>query len=415
MVETTRAMPADNADPVDETSPRYRGWRVVVACFTMAIFCWGFGFYGQGVYLATLQQQHGWSPSLVSGASTAYYLFSAILVLVVGDAIKRFGPRCVVLVGISCLGASTILVGQITAPWQLFAVYGLMSFGWASMSVAAISTILGAWFDKRRGLAISLALNGASVGGVLVAPVLVALIAWIGFASTLLYAALVMVFVLVPMTLAWVRSPPDASRALGSAAFTSKPAAAIWTRRRALGDSTFWSIASAFALVLFAQVGFIVHQIAFLEPRIGQTNAGLAVAITASMAIVGRVGLGFFIDRLNPRRVSAISFVSQAVALVGMIWMTDTATLLLACAVFGFSVGNAITFPALIIHREFDFAAFPTLIAFSTAIIQFTYAFGPGVVGFLLNATGSYLVPFMLCAVLEVIAAIIVLKPLWPK
>ena len=38
----------------DESSWRYRGWRVVIACFTIAMFAWGFGFYGHGVFLAEL-------------------------------------------------------------------------------------------------------------------------------------------------------------------------------------------------------------------------------------------------------------------------------------------------------------------------------------------------------------------------
>lgn len=40
----------DPAAPLDEGSPRYRGWRVVVACFTIAMFAWCFGFYGHGVW-----------------------------------------------------------------------------------------------------------------------------------------------------------------------------------------------------------------------------------------------------------------------------------------------------------------------------------------------------------------------------
>lgn len=39
---------------IDESSPYYRGWRVVLACFLMAFFMFGFGLYGQGVYLAEL-------------------------------------------------------------------------------------------------------------------------------------------------------------------------------------------------------------------------------------------------------------------------------------------------------------------------------------------------------------------------
>src|SRR5206468_6193480 len=62
----------------DESSPRYFGWRVVVACFLMALACWGFGLYGHSVYLAELQRLHGWPPSLIAGASTATYLLNAV-------------------------------------------------------------------------------------------------------------------------------------------------------------------------------------------------------------------------------------------------------------------------------------------------------------------------------------------------
>jgi hypothetical protein len=40
----------------DESSPRYPGWRVVAACFLMAIACWGFGLYGHSVYLVELSR-----------------------------------------------------------------------------------------------------------------------------------------------------------------------------------------------------------------------------------------------------------------------------------------------------------------------------------------------------------------------
>lgn len=37
---------------VDESSLHYRGWRVVFGCFLIAFFMFGFGLYGQGIYLA---------------------------------------------------------------------------------------------------------------------------------------------------------------------------------------------------------------------------------------------------------------------------------------------------------------------------------------------------------------------------
>ena len=92
-------MPDPHLPALDQSSRRYAGWRVVGACFVMAMVCWGFGFYGHGFYLAELQRLHGWPASLISGATTAYYLFSALLVVFVNDAIRWLGTRAFVLVG----------------------------------------------------------------------------------------------------------------------------------------------------------------------------------------------------------------------------------------------------------------------------------------------------------------------------
>src|SRR5215470_6941280 len=162
-----------DASSADETSPRYAGWRVVAACFAVALYAWGFGFYGHGIYLVELQRTLGWPASLIAGASTAYYLFSALLVVFVSEAVRALGPRRFILAGIACLAASAALLAVIDALWQLFAAYLLMSFGWAALSAGGITNVLGLWFDRRRGLAISLALSGASFGGVVIAPALV--------------------------------------------------------------------------------------------------------------------------------------------------------------------------------------------------------------------------------------------------
>ena len=83
--------------------------------------------------------------------------------------------------------------------------------------------------------------------------------------------------------------------------------------------SAFLSVSIAFALVLFAQVGFIVHLISFLDPMIGREHAATAVALLTAMAIAGRILFSTVIDRLNQRLASAISFASQAVALAVII------------------------------------------------------------------------------------------------
>lgn len=390
----------------DEASLRYEGWPVVGVCFVVATFAWGAGFYGQGIYLAELTRIHGWPASLISTATTCYYLFGSALVVFVSEAMRALGPRLFLIAGILCMALGTALVGYVTAPWQLFLLYGLFALGWAGTSLAAINTTLGLWFDRRRGMAISLALNGASCGGILGVPLLVGAIGRFGFAPALAGAAVVLVVVAVPLILIFVGPPPHPVAATDPA--VAAPSAAR-IRSEAFRTLSFWTIVMPFACVLMAQVGFIVHQISFLDPIIGRAQAGFAVSLMTVMAVVGRVGFGTVIDRLDQRKASAVSFASQAAALAVIINTRDGAALLAASAVFGFTVGNAITLPALILQREFSAASFGVLVSLVSAMVQVAYAFGPGLVGLARDVTGSYAVPFYGCMALELAAAAIVL------
>jgi MFS family permease len=387
----------------DEALLGYPGWRVVLVCYLAAVFCWGFGLYGHGVYLTELQRLHGWSASLISAAVTGFYLLTAALVVFISDAVAWLGPKRVLLIGACSFGSAVALLGVIDALWQLYLTYMLMAVGAASMHVGAISNVVGLWFDRKRALAISLALNGASSGGILVTPALVLAIAQFGFSSAMLGATLVMAAILLPAIALWIDRPAARNADL------TAPVAAAWTRREALRSRQFWSVAAPFAMALTAQVGFLVHEIAILEPAIGRAQAGFSVATLTIAAIIGRLGLGVIAHRLDIRRFTAWSLASQATALLAIMWMPNTTSLLVACAVFGLSAGNVITLPSLVIQREFEAASFGMLVGLSWAITQFTYAFGPGVMGALRDLTGGYGAPLALCITLDIAAAVLIL------
>ncbi|MET0878039.1 MAG: MFS transporter, partial [Tardiphaga sp.] len=107
------------AGPLDESSIRYRGWRIAGVCFLLATFGWALGFYGQSVYLAELQRVHGWPATTIATATTFFYLFGALLVVFLSDAMRAFGPRNCLLAGVVAMATATALLGRITAPWQL--------------------------------------------------------------------------------------------------------------------------------------------------------------------------------------------------------------------------------------------------------------------------------------------------------
>jgi predicted MFS family arabinose efflux permease len=392
---------------IDETSIRYDGWRIVVVCFLLATFGWGLGFYGQSVYVAELHRLHGWPASLISSATTFFYLSGAALVAFVSEAIRAFGPRRCLIAGVFAMAAAAVSIGQVREPWQLYLANAVLAFGWAGTSLGIITNTLGLWFDNKRGMAISLALNGASFGGIAGVPLLVAAIGHFGFSGAMTAAAVAMIVLMVPVILIFVGQPPI--HLSGGAAARADAPSATQIRAWAFRDIGFLSVSIAFALVLFAQVGFIVHLISFLDQVVGRERAAVAVALLTAMAVIGRVLFSFVIDRLNQRLASALSFVSQAMALTIIINLHNDIALIGACALFGFSVGNLITLPSLIVQREFDPRSFGVLVSLITAVNQVTYAFGPGVVGVLRDVSGSYSLPFYGCIGVELVAAVLIM------
>src|SRR5206468_8780480 len=142
----------------------FYGWNVVGATFVMALFSFGLGFYGIAAYVATLQHLHGWSASAVSAPVTVYYVAGALLTAASASVYERFGARVVVAAGAGAMAAGVATLGLVDRPWQLYPVFLVMSVGWGATSGAAINIILAPWFERRRGLAVSLAFNGATLG-----------------------------------------------------------------------------------------------------------------------------------------------------------------------------------------------------------------------------------------------------------
>jgi MFS family permease len=384
----------------------------------MAVFSWGFGFYGQSVFLAELQRMHHWSASLTSSATTVYYLFGALVLPFVHRAIDRFGPRAVLASGAVVLGAGAVAVSRATVPWQLYAGGLVMGVGWACTSGTAIATTIALWFDRARGLAISLALNGASAAGFVVVPVLVHFTQDFGFTATVTALVVAMLGLLLPIIQFGIapsdnmaEPAPVPQNAETRATRVSDRRPGFTSQVEALRDYRFWSVAAPFALALAAQVGFILHQVAFLLPHLGPDRTGLAVGCGSAAAMAGRIGLGLVVDRLDQRMASAAAFVLQAAALGLMIAIPDRpAALYLGCVLFGLSVGNVITLPALIVQREFAAASFGLIVGLATAVGQVAYAFAPALLGIVHDLAGGYGPALGLCAGLEIAAAVMILR-----
>ena len=382
------------------------GWPVVMACFVTAVIGWGFGLYGQSVYVADLHATRGWSTALVSSASTVTYLAGAGMIVFTPRVAELLGPRIMLIAGAVIISAGAAIEALASAPWQVFLGAVVVAWGWGWTSITAIATTLAQWFDARRGLAISLALNGASVGGFTVAPLLVMLAPSVGLGVAVPAVAAGLLALQVPMVL-WATGRPRATPASVSRTVVSDGRLEVHTRAAALRTARFWHVCAPFALALMAQVAMLVHLVAYEIPLLGAAEAGVAIGLVSAMAVVGRLTMGALLARLDLRFAAAASILSQAAGIMLMWAMPETDwAQYLGCVVFGLSVGNVITLPSLIVQREFAAASFGLVVGLSTAVGQVAYAFAPGLAGVVHDVTRGYSAVLLLCVAFQVAASV---------
>jgi MFS family permease len=387
------------APAIDEfTTPRpVAGWRVLLTTFCMALAAWGLGFYSLSVYLQYLAASGRFPAALLSAATTFHFLVGAAALYAVEYAAARLGRRPVVVAGVLLMAGCASALAYVPNSFWLFTAYAGMAFGWAAISGTAITQIVGRWFHARRGLALNLALTGASAAGFVVVPLLVAGIERFGLGPGVMLTSGTLalgLLVLIGLNLVEPNAPPPLSAAPGAPA----PAVLQLDRRLAL-------LCALFGIGWLAQVAFLAQQLPLLVPKVGAAAATLAVAATTASSLLGRLALASFMDRIDHRHATAASFGLQALGMALMLASDAPLWVIVGCALVGASVGNVITLPAMFAQREFSPQHYGAVITRIWSIGQVMYAFGPIGVGLLLGASGGSTVPLLACMVCQLLAA----------
>jgi MFS family permease len=398
----------------------FYGWWIVVGCLVVAVVGWSLSVFGMGVYIRMLSEQRGFSISLVSSAVTVSYLVSAACLISVGTATARLGPKPIITAGAIILGMTVAALAFCRHGWQLFLLFAAMGVGRSCLSSTSISTILAPWFEKHQGRAVSTALLGASVGGMIGTPLLLTGMAEFGIKAGLSAAGALSLLVVLPVVVfVFKRSPqdmgllPDGAQAFTGAVHKEE---AAWSRRGAMATRQFNSQLIAFALGLMVQIGFLSHHVSIVAPTLGDHAASVAVSSAALAAFLGRIALASFADRIDLRLTTGGVLVVAAASLGAMSQASGYAGILLTSVAYGLTVGNLTTLSPIIVRREFGASSFGAVYGVAASVIGFANAFGPGLFGILRDAFGNYGPALTIAALANLIAAVVIVwggrKPL---
>jgi MFS family permease len=263
----------------------------------------------QGLFLAPVTIDHGWSRETFGLALALQNLLWGIAQPFTGMIADRFGSARVILAGMLVYALGLFVMAHAGTPGVYTLGTGLLvGVGLSGSAFGAVYGALSRLFpadDRSWALGVTGAIGG--LGQFCTVPFVQSLMTGIGWVSTLLVLACVMVL-LAPLS-AWLRDRP-LSRAPGEAPVQSMSAAI----RAAFSHRGFWLLNLGFFACGFQLAFIAAHMPAYLlDKGLSARNASAALALIALANVIGTYLCGYAGDFMRRKYVlSAIYFIRSA-------------------------------------------------------------------------------------------------------
>jgi MFS family permease len=394
--------PAEMSPGPGEFDTGYYGWRVVLAACLGVMAGFGSLFvYTFSVFVKPLAAEFGWSREAISSGFAIAAVTLGLCSPVLGRWIDRFGPRRIILACMTIYGCAIASLSLLRSGlWQFYAtcfVLGVVGNGAAHL---AYSRSISTWFQRRLGMALAFVMVGAGLGAMILPVVAQTIISRSGWRAA--YASLGGLALLLGLPLSW-----RFIRERDASGHESAPVAhSGMTWQRGLSSFAFWIITAILFVSSISMNGAITHLSALLTDR-GLTagKAALCASVLGGSSLLGRIVVGWLLDRFFGPRVA---FVINVVTAVGIFLLARANGFLAGClaaALIGIGAGGEAAITPYLLTRYFGLRAFSTLYGLTWTFYAAAGAIGPVILGRAFDATGSYESLLVLLAVALGLAA----------
>ena len=410
-----------NTAPTPRLGQRY-AFVVVGVIFFCLLFSAGLRAT-PSVLLEPLQQSFGWSRSIISLAAAIGIFLYGMVGPFAAAAMDRFGLRRIVLAALLIMAASCAASAYMTQTWHLITLWGLFS----GLGSGAVATVLGAtianrWFVKHRGLAMGILTASTATGNLIFLPVLASLASSSDWRRAV-WAVAIAMLVMVPLVWKLVPNRPvdvgllpygsdPANPPPPAAPRTGLLAATFGALKRASRTRAFWYLFATFWVCGFTTNGLVgTHLIALCgDHGIAPVAAAGLLSLMGVFDLFGTTASGWLTDRYDPRKLLFVYYGLRGVSLMILPYTNFSFYSLSIFAVFYGLDWIATVPPTLRLATEaFGERDAPVVFGWIVAGHQIGAATAAWMGGFIRQATGSYLMAFVLSGATGIIAAVIAL------
>ena len=361
-----------------------------------------------GLYLKPMTAEFGWSRTDFAVVFSSASVANALMLPVAGYLVDRYGPRRVILAGMTSLCLAVAGMSLVHSYPALIALACVVAVTGCTASYPAYLALPPQWFDKRLGLSLAIASSGIGVGGAIFPHIINASLAARGWRETFVVVAVIAFAIGIANWLLLIREntrpiPMEERRQLG--VHEILPAV---TFREAMRSGDFWMTSIGFGLVFLVTIGINFHFAALIGDRGGSAaEAASAVAALGLASLAGRLVTGALLDRVSVRAVAVIFFLGQAIG-CALLFRGGSGTTILAAILLGAAQGAELDMLPYVVVRRFGKVAYAQIYGTAYAVLQIGQITSPIILATIFDRTGSYAVGLMLYPVLSLVALALV-------
>lgn len=347
------------------------------------------GYAGFGMFVLPLNEAFGWGRGDISVAFTIMSYVVALAVPALGFLIDRLGPRTVLLPSIVAFSIVVAMLSQLSANIALFyGAYLFVALTGAGTTPAVYTRAIVQWFDRRRGLALGIALTGPGIGAALAPPVLQFAIDTFGWRGAYMALGLTMFILSFPIVWFWFHAPSDADEGSGTGAVSVMQGVSF---QDSLKMRATWQMIAAFFLLGILTGGVAAHLFALLSDRGFEASlAATAVSLLGVSVIVGRVLTGVLLDRFHAPIVIGVCLLMASVGLAILNLSTSELLAILSVLAIGLAIGSEFDFMSFLISRYHGLVAYARIYGLIYGAFTAGAGLGPLLLGYGFQNLGTY-------------------------
>jgi MFS family permease len=400
---------------LDSTAKPKLFYGYVIVLVSMIVMTMTFGVnYTFGIFFTPLRAEFGWSKAVTSIAYSILTFLAGFLGIFGGRLTDRFSAKMVSIIGGCSLGLGCVLMSQVNAAWQFYLIYGLVLAPGIGVPWPSLTSTAPKWFVKRRGLMAGIVASGTGFATIILPPIASRFIVSYGWRNAYILMGVSTLVIITAAALFMKRDPHQMGLPLygedeGFQKLKPKEVKMISFREMAR-NRRIWMVC-----VIYFCFGFTLHTIMVhivphaIEIGIPPKTASELMMFIGIAGVLSKLAIGEISNWIGLKWALGYNF---ALLIAALLWLevSGNLTMLQGFAfTFGICYGGIMALQSILSAELFGLSSLGVIVGSVTFIYTIGSAAGPMLSSYIFDVSGSYRAAFLICAVLEAAALVVVL------